>query len=375
MDTNPLVSLRFDAKPQKGTNPYAFWQEVIQAHINSHGGLDWLREGDSVLIKPACNSGYRHPMTTLPDAVHAMARILIDHGARVFVGDQGGVERVQLTSKKKRGSSYKQLEHSGIARAAWDAGAKVFPFDEEGFTAYFFEELSASVSPNSSWPRGAYFTKLLERVDHVINMPRLASHAIASYTCGLKNVIGYTRDDSRHEFHADGENFFKRFVELNLFPTLRNKHRLTLTCVDHILLKVGPDQGLKVSAGKPLGHSVGLSLASANIGAHDALAFSLIDYYDAHSKGFPDLVRKIVGRNFVNKVLTRLCWKDAATDLSPCPLGLPINEDPALSHWFALTLGGMPSGIQVKVSGNALQHPAYSGIKGSRNNIFAFEEA
>ncbi len=374
MQTPPFVTLRFDGLTQEAGGPQKPWLAAINDHLNQHGNLAWLKEGDSVLIKPACNSGRPHPMTTLPDAVHAMASILIDHGAKVFVGDQGGVERVQLSRKKKRGSSYSQLETSGIARAAWEAGAKVTPFDEEGFDAYFLEELPATTTASPVWPRGAYFTKVLERVDHVINMPRLSSHAIATYTCGLKNVIGYLRDDSRHEFHADGEKFFKRFVELNLFPTLRNKHRLTITCADTLLLKVGPDQGLKVPAGKPWAPWAGISLASTDIGAHDALAFSLVDYYDAHHQGFPDLVRKIAGRDFVNKSLTRLAWRDKATTLSPSPTGLPLAEDPALSHWFNLTQGGFPAQIQVKASGNNLQNPVYTGIKGSRQGVFSFEE-
>jgi uncharacterized protein (DUF362 family) len=50
--------------------------------------LSWLGSGDSVLIKPALNSGKPYPATTSPQGIKAMVELLKSKGAgRVIVKD------------------------------------------------------------------------------------------------------------------------------------------------------------------------------------------------------------------------------------------------------------------------------------------------
>ena len=97
-------------------------------------GVDWswLKPGDSVFVKLACNSGEVHPATTSPAAVRAMVRALKDRGAgRVVVGDQSGVASVRLIKDGRRSGSTRELfQRNGLYQAIVDSGAEVHCFEE-----------------------------------------------------------------------------------------------------------------------------------------------------------------------------------------------------------------------------------------------------
>ena len=81
--------------------------------------FSWLSKGDSVLIKPALNSGNPYPATTSPEGIKAMVALLKEKGAnRVLVSDMSGIEFVKLTPQRLKGSSRKLMHASGMAQAA-----------------------------------------------------------------------------------------------------------------------------------------------------------------------------------------------------------------------------------------------------------------
>src|SRR5262245_14536642 len=62
--------------------------------------FSWLKPGDSVLIKVACNSHHTHPSTTSPSGVAGLVAELKARGAgRVIVADQSGVEWVRNSAR------------------------------------------------------------------------------------------------------------------------------------------------------------------------------------------------------------------------------------------------------------------------------------
>ena len=100
--------------------------------------FSWLSRGDSVLIKPALNSGNPYPATTSPEAVRAMVELLTEKGAaKVIVSDMSGIEHVKLTPEKLKGSSRELMNESGIAKAAVEAGAELYFPEELGWNAFF----------------------------------------------------------------------------------------------------------------------------------------------------------------------------------------------------------------------------------------------
>ena len=110
------------------------------------GGDGFLRpsRGDTVVIKPVCNSGNPYPATTHPLALRAMIRLLRDQGAgRAFVADMGGVQFVRFSRDQQRGSTRALMQSNGIARAVEDSGGEIYAFEEKGWDA-FYEEIPAS---------------------------------------------------------------------------------------------------------------------------------------------------------------------------------------------------------------------------------------
>src|SRR5512143_2129665 len=61
---------------------------AVEEAIRLAGGLAFVRPGDSVLLKPAVNSGRAYPATTDPALVRIVARLVQEAGGRPWVGDR-----------------------------------------------------------------------------------------------------------------------------------------------------------------------------------------------------------------------------------------------------------------------------------------------
>ena len=132
-------------------------------------------------------------------------------------------------------------------------------FEKEDWNSGFYKFESEKTK---SWPNGFYVTDWINRVDHVINLPRLSTHAQAGVTLGFKNMVGVLRLDSRMDFHANGplnnfavlnakgsklvsrndglNKFFEKIVEISL--ALQKKLRLTLVVGTEAQVTLGPDK-------------------------------------------------------------------------------------------------------------------------------------
>jgi uncharacterized protein (DUF362 family) len=229
--------------------------------------FSWLKRGDSVLIKVAANSGLPHPSTTSVGGVLGLVDELKARGAgRVIVADQSGVEHVRNSRQGRFGSTRESFAQSGLATVE-QAGAELYFFDEQPFETGYF---SATLPAEHHWPRGLFLPTILKEVDHVVYMPRIASHVLAGNTLGQKMAIGWLRDDSRHDLHNDAEQFYEKFSEINFAEELRSRLRLTVTVSEKVLLHGGPDRGTAYDMTPVLVH------ASTNLASHDALGASLL---------------------------------------------------------------------------------------------------
>ncbi len=65
--------------------------EAIRRVVDLTGGMDWLKPGQTVVVKPALNSAGQFPFTASPIACAELVRMCIERGAaKVFVADRGG---------------------------------------------------------------------------------------------------------------------------------------------------------------------------------------------------------------------------------------------------------------------------------------------
>jgi hypothetical protein len=63
-------------------------REAVQRTIALAGGLEFIRPGETVLLKPAVNSGNGYPATTDPETVWVVAEMVKEAGGEPFVADR-----------------------------------------------------------------------------------------------------------------------------------------------------------------------------------------------------------------------------------------------------------------------------------------------
>jgi hypothetical protein len=245
------------------------------------------------------------------------------------------------------GSTRENMRQNGLLQAAEDAGAVVHCFEEVPFERAFIPGLP---DRTHHWGEELQVAEILDRVDHVVNLPRLGSHMIAGYTLGLKNAVGWISDHSRMVLHRDADTFQAKIAEINVIPQLRDKLRFTMTLVDQALTTNGPDMGYRL----PLNHP--LILASEDIVSHDQIALLVLlwartltpdealngDLYPTQSNG-------------LNWMFVRTTWgTEAATSYRELPTFDDLTDTELNTHInYAYTLlhGSRPDQIEVAFSG------------------------
>jgi len=339
--------------------------------------FSWMKEGDTVFVKLAVNSGKPHPATTAPAAVTAMVAELYARGAKkVIVGDQSGVENVRLAEGDQRFSStYACLDTSGLLGAIQKAGAEDHCFDDKGYdTGYFPATWSLG---ETNWKKPVYIANIVKEVDHIVYLPRISSHAIAGYTNALKCSIGWLRDDSRCHLHTDGATIYEKWVEVNYVDEIRSKLRLVLTLAESALLDYGPDEGT-VTLLDPW-----MIVASGNLAHHDAVTSAIGLYLDrvipktwggqVHDPSLVDSYNKMLV-SAVAVTATGIPWGDGSeeyTHVVPSPWEDGILSDRALVRAFELN-GGKPGSISVHLRGMDLDANLKAFIEKHGEGIVGF---
>jgi uncharacterized protein (DUF362 family) len=331
-------------------------------------GTDWLSAGDSVFVKVACNSANMHPATTSPDAVRSIVRALFERGAgRVLVGDQSGVMSVRLAKGNTRHSSTRNLMTSnGLLRAIEDSGAEPWFFDDDarGYDdGYVAARMPARDGVSSAWPedRPPMIARIVTEVDHIVYLPRLASHCLTGYTHGHKLSVGWMRDDTRHQMHFQAGDIYEKYTELNYCTEIAQRLRLTLTAVDRVLVDGGPDDGAVALPPEGTGAIV---VASEHLANHDAVSVQVLHWAKDHlargkgSAAVPFGPLAPMGNAALlalTPAVSGIPWtSDSIVPSSYLPhdYAASLTSDRALSHAYAL-LGGAPSSIEVGLVSDA----------------------
>ena len=322
---------------------------IREVFLSASGNCSWLKRQDIVLLKPALNSPDLYPATTDPLTIRVIAEILEEKGARVVIGDQSGIGHVLHTSNGVlRGSSRDNYRKSGMGNGITST---FVAFEEEGWDKGFDHYQSTYTQ---SWPKGFYITHWVKKADHIISLPRISTHAQTGVTLGFKNMVGFLREDSRMEFHANGPFFYfmethsgglsgngKKFNAPSFFhkiteisDAVRKKLRLTVFTATKLQTTMGPDSH---TAGIIPSHVViptpGVCIASSDqvMGEASALAFLMIIQKKV------SIDKKIVQRflRFVNPLV-----QDLETT--------SVWGNPFIAHALELQFGYKRSNVQYK---------------------------
>lgn len=196
---------------------------MVREAVSLIGGFRRLDlKGKAVLVKPNVVAGRENPTTTNPALVGAVAQLLYEEGAsRVYVGDMSALIR---------GATYKNMERTGILKAATDAGAETVCFEDYGWVRV-------------NIPAGRYLQEVdvsewIFRVDRIVNLPVIKTHSYAGYSICLKNFVGATHFSQR-PYLVDRDHWPDVVAELNL------AYRPDLNIVDgtKIMVEGGPWEG------------------------------------------------------------------------------------------------------------------------------------
>jgi uncharacterized protein (DUF362 family) len=204
-------------------------------------------KGKTVLVKPNVVSGRANPTTTNPEVVKAVVGLLYEEGAsRVYVGDMSALGRLPTS---------KNMEKTGIKKAAEGAGAEVIHFEEHDFTTVML--------PGARYIKEVGVSEWIFKVDRIVNLPVVKTHRSAQYSICLKNFVGATHFNQRPYF-VDSSHWEEVVAELNL------AYQPDLNVVDGtaIMVEGGPWSGTS--------KKTDLVLASGDRVAADVVGLGLI---------------------------------------------------------------------------------------------------
>jgi uncharacterized protein (DUF362 family) len=180
-------------------------ESAVRRSVDLLGGMSaFVKPGDQVLLKPNLLAA-RAPearVTTDPEIVRSVARLVVEAGGRPAIGDSPALEPFQRVARK-----------TGMKKVA----------DELGL------ELVDLIGPAPVPLRdGAVFRNLelssrVMQADVVINLPKLKTHAQMLFTLGVKNLFGAVVAQRKAEWHymagVDRDTFAS--LHLDIYQAIR----------------------------------------------------------------------------------------------------------------------------------------------------------
>lgn len=150
---------------------------LISSALNYVFGLDYFKPGEKVLIKPnfLMEAEPYEAVTTHPNFVVVLAKILKERGCSVFVGDNpGGLD-----------------EKNPVSRIY------------EALGLYKYKDLFTLLFNDSPpvFKEGFYFSWWADGFDKIVNLPKLKTHNLTVLTSATKNLYGFIPGLSKSEFH------------------------------------------------------------------------------------------------------------------------------------------------------------------------------
>ncbi|MFH1054105.1 MAG: DUF362 domain-containing protein [Candidatus Woesearchaeota archaeon] len=203
-----------------------------------------------ILIKPNVLGAYEPEVhvTTHPKIVEAMIRILLANNNKIIIGDSSGVRISGGTDLCLQKAGFKDLQKK--------YEVEVRSFEEPGSDIY--EDDGNKVL------KKIHLTKIIGKVDYIINVPKLKSHQLTRYTGGVKNLFGCVPGGLKQECHVKAPNP-EEFSQLlvDIYSLVRPK--LILNIMDGII-------GLEGAGPGPSGEKINTGLI---IVSQDAVALDI----------------------------------------------------------------------------------------------------
>jgi uncharacterized protein (DUF362 family)/Pyruvate/2-oxoacid:ferredoxin oxidoreductase delta subunit len=207
--------------------------------------------GKRILVKPNLLKAAApdEAVTTHPEFVAAVLRFLWKQkAASIQIGDSPGYQNGKAVGKA-----------SGVFQAAMDGKA----------TWVDFSPGNPRPAPEAKLVKSFKLASALDDCDLVVNLPKLKTHRLATYTGAIKNLFGLLPGLAKSSMHL-------RFSDKIQFGTMLVDLGLSIKNCFHFLDAIVAMQGEGPGNGEPF--PLGLVFASKNAAALDWVAASTIGY-------------------------------------------------------------------------------------------------
>ncbi|MBR4942081.1 MAG: DUF362 domain-containing protein [Clostridia bacterium] len=176
-------------------------REALEKALSAVGGLDWVRRGMKIAIKPNLVSAMKPDTAavTHPTVVVELTKMLVARGASVIIGDSpGGLYTL----------SHLERVYSAAGLAEAEKAGAVLNRDISQ-TAVSYPEAKAAKSFDC--------VDFLLDADAVINVCKLKTHGLMNLSCACKNMFGAVPGVEKAEYHyrfPDPADFARMLVDL-----------------------------------------------------------------------------------------------------------------------------------------------------------------
>jgi uncharacterized protein (DUF362 family) len=229
-------------------------EAAVKAALEPLGGIrEFVKPGDTVLLKVNMLSAKapEKAITTHPRILEAVAREVRSAGGSIIVGDSpAGVLR----------GIKRFWENTGIGAATEKIGGRLVQFE------------GAGTRKIGAGGRVYHVSSIIDRVDVIINLPKLKTHGLTLFTGAIKNCFGLLPGFQKANLHKAAPKV-EPFAGILVDIFEQVKPRL------HIMDAVLGLEGNGPSAnGSP--RQIGLVIASPDGVALDVAASRIIGYHD-----------------------------------------------------------------------------------------------
>ena len=192
---------------------------AVKEAVNLLGGISsFVKKGEKILIKPNLLSPKTpdKAVTTHPEIVRAVIQLVKSAKAIPIVGDSPGGARADIKNL---------WEVTGMAKVCKEEGAELVSFEAAGSREIDISDINVEK---------VLFSNIVLDCDGIINLPKLKTHSLMTFSAGIKNFYGCIPGMRKVEYHklaSKNEDFGHLLA--NIYVFLKNKIRFTL--VDGIL--------------------------------------------------------------------------------------------------------------------------------------------
>jgi len=227
--------------------------------LSDLGGIEnYVKPGETILIKPNYNTADESPASTAPDFLKAVVELCFEAGAkRVIVGESS-----TFTIKDHSISTQKTLCKACVYDLEKSKQPpEIYIFDDHEWVEKKIE--------HGKYLKKVSVPKLMEEVDKIILLPCAKTHFIAEFTGALKLIIGFMKPSERIKLHMGRVS--EKAVEMNLLY----EPALIIMDARKCFITGGPSRGTVRNPGK--------ILASTSRVAIDTEMVKIIKSFDGNS--------------------------------------------------------------------------------------------